>query len=264
MLLTELTFHPTTQTSRLDGQLADAVQALCAAWFKNGQLWGEPLFGWVEENLRVVCYLPESNALHDALHSPWARRELERVAAVTRRSFECHVVDDRAGRHRATDWRETETLALYTHRFDETSPVVAGRNLPVPLYSLPIDESVRSDLMNWMQTFRELDGIQLGCGPLEHAAHAQLSGHDGELATEGRRLAGLVERATRKTTYYYLLPNAPGPSTQQQGCCPACGVAWMPSGIGADDSQDFPRRCLPCRLVTDLPVSTSDDTLVTD
>jgi predicted nucleic acid-binding Zn ribbon protein len=56
-----------------------------------------------------------------------------------------------------------------------------------------------------MCRYKELDLVQLGCGPLEIAAYRELATPDSSLSKRGRELAKVVEIASKKPTFYYLM-----------------------------------------------------------
>jgi predicted nucleic acid-binding Zn ribbon protein len=262
MLLTEYVFVPRLESTESKGELADAVQGLFAAFSKNGQVWGEEVWGWVDGALRVMCTVPQPDALSSQHHSRQAVADFERVASLCSQPPRWRVLDDRAKRPTAAHrWQAGPGLYLFTTMFDATSPVCDGANgEPIPLYVLPVDEQVREALRFWMARYKIMDELQLNSSTLEVDAYRELADPASELAKQGRLLAKTIEETTRLPTFYYLMRYWGRRNGEEGRLCPSCGGAWA-VGLGSHQRGlgwfDF--RCEPCRLVSHVGVSLEDE-----
>jgi len=255
MLICEYTFAP-KEPSTLNA-LEDEVVGLLGSLEKNGQIWGSEVFGHVEGSLRVVFTVPRSDALSDRYKSEWVLRAEKRVRPLCDREPTWHVIDDRANEQIVERWMDSESLYLFTHMFDHTSPVCSGSDgEPVPLYLLDVKQETRQALVAWAGEFRQLDELQLGCGPLEIAAYTEVATPASELAKSGRELCRDVEEATGKPTYYYLMRHWGRETGEADRLCPGCGKKWAASAKeGERGIAWFDFRCAPCRLVSHVAVS---------
>jgi predicted nucleic acid-binding Zn ribbon protein len=158
-------------------------------------------------------------------------------------------------------WSDECELYVFTHMFDETSPVCSGSDgEPVPLYLLPIDDEGRRTATHWMAQYKRYDHLQLDCGPLEVEAYRQLADPASALASDGRELALEVERATKLPTYYYLLRYWGWADREDERPCPGCGEPWRnPRPRTAAGMAWFDFRCDRCRLVSHVASSFEDD-----
>ena len=237
----------------------DALNDLFGALQSNGQLWGPHVTGRVGGAFRVTCSVPRRDALAEQYGSQWVRESFEKVKAQCSNAPTWQVVDERPGSTRK--WSDERELFLYTHLFDETSPVCAGSDGdPLPLYLLPIEDESRRALTRWMAQYKRYDHLQLDCGPLEVEGYRQLADPASELANEGRELARDVERATRLPTYYYLMRYWGWTARDEaERLCPGCGQPWKNPGDRTSSGLAwFDFRCEPCRLVSHI-ASSSDD-----
>src|SRR5689334_1569761 len=115
MLLTEYVFVPRVESAEGKGELADAVQGLFAAFYKNGQVWGEEVWGWIDGALRVMCMVPRPDALSPQHHSRQAVSDLDRVASLCSQPPRWQVLDDRAKQPAsALQWQAAPGLYLFT------------------------------------------------------------------------------------------------------------------------------------------------------
>lgn len=258
-VLAEYVFEPADQQREA---VAAAVDALIGALVLNGQVWGEPVVGWVAGCRYVVCRLPRPDALADTHASSRVRQELARATEHCASTPRWRLLADQdlAGAERG--WQAEACLYLFTHAFDESSPVCAGSDgAPLPLYTLPVDDLTRERLSRWTAEYRRHDHVQLDCGPLERAAYHQLAAPASELATEGRALAAAVERACARPTYYYLLRYWGRDHGEASRPCPGCGQPWSNPSHDDDGAGLIAMafRCEPCRLVSTIGSALDED-----
>jgi len=144
------------------------------------------------------------------------------------------------------DWREARALYLFTGAL---SPVrTVGSAGVAPYYKLPIrDEHEIGKIQHWAKEAELLDDLWLQSGSLEIEAYRELAEVGSGLNVTGRKIAGKIEQATGKPTYYYL-PRRYGLGPDSPPVrCPGCGAELEATGL-----QDYlGLRCTPCRLLTE-------------
>lgn len=255
MLMCEYDFEP-RNADALE-ELADQVVCFLGSLERNGQTWGTEVIGHVDGAVRAVLTVPRADALSDQHKSERVRRAEKGVSALCARPPAWRVVDDRAAVPGSERWRDSATFYLFTHMFDATSPLCAGSDgQPVPLYLVDVDLDVREALVRWARDYRQLDELQLGCGPLEIPAYREVATPDSGCAIAGRELCQTIEHATGKATYYYLLRHWGRELGETTRLCPGCGAAWAQrAGEESRGLAWFDFRCDPCRLVSHLAVS---------
>jgi predicted nucleic acid-binding Zn ribbon protein len=255
MLLCEYSFKPREDVDI--EVLEDEVQGLLGSLSKNGQIWGDEAIGHEDGTVKVWLNVPRPDALSEKHRTEWVCQTFERVRALCETEPEWRIADDRASRTRGETWQAGSGLYLFTHMFDKTSPVCAGKTgEPIPLYLLPVSQNVRESLFAWAGNYRTLDDLQIGCGPLEIHAYRQLAEVGSELSESGRSLCRTLEDATGQPSYYYLMRYWGREEGEDARRCPSCGGAWATPA--PDDGKGlawFDFRCKPCRLVSHLAVS---------
>lgn len=258
----EAILRPCNPGDECQAALEDAALSLLGTLSKNGQIWGEPLTAWVDGGLHLLAKTPCEDSLDSRYHSSWVEEDVRRLRE--------HCMGSLSWRSRGTsdtqrcsppDWEECPALYLFTHAFDDSSPVVAGDNgEPVPLYLLQIDPRDREALLFWMRAYRHHDSIWLDSRALEKAAYEQLGAINSELSQRGRALAIGLERALKKPTYYYLHRYHGLRDGEADRPCPGCGGRWArrsdPSTRGL---AWFDFRCDECRIVSHQGVDVLDE-----
>jgi len=102
--------------------------------------------------------------------------------------------------------------------------------------------------------------FQLGCGPLELDAYAQMADPNSALSQEGMRLAKLCEQATTLPTYYYLVRHWGREGLEHERVCPGCGGSWSKQRICNERGFGwFDFQCVRCRLVSHIADSEAEN-----
>ena len=159
-------------------------------------------------------------------------------------------------------WRRSSSFYLFTHAFDDASPVCCGDSgEPIPVYLLPIPDQDRRDLFSWAGSYKHLDNIWLNSGALEIPAYKQLADPTSQLSVAGRELCASIEKATQKLTFYYLKRYWGRSDGEATRVCPLCGRKWRLSNQPADMSplHKFQFKCDSCRLVSRIADSYDDE-----
>ncbi|MCB9879964.1 MAG: DUF2310 family Zn-ribbon-containing protein [Planctomycetes bacterium] len=224
----------------------DAIEGLCAELWRAGQV----RQGWTvagdDEGWFVVLTLTRPGALAGRHRSEWAEREWCATAARFGREpvpeLLGHVVGPR--RVRLADCRR---LVLWANFTDADHPVRCfdtGRN--VPLLDLPVDATLRRDLLGWASSFRAVDELWFGSDVLERASYTQLAQPASRLSRIASELADALAQAVERPVYRYLVHYDAGDVVAARERCPVCARRWLRRPHGG---WNFVRRCDACRLV---------------
>ena len=229
----------------------EEVLGLFAQLRKQGRVLGGEVAGYVGGALELSFEVALPDSL-DARHFRGKlRADWDELLARCATPPTLSVVDDDAG-GQTLDWREQGSLYLFTHAFDEASPVCGGADgVPIPLYLLPIEPREMERIHFWQLEYRDLDRVQLASGALELAAYAQLADPRSALCDQGRALCGLLARATALPTYLYLHRYYGREGERERTrVCPGCGGAWARVASAGRGLAWFDFRCEHCCLVS--------------
>lgn len=235
--------------------LLDALEAYLAELWWNGQIHRDHLIS--RAPLAAYVDLPRQGALSVQFHSAGGKKALARFEAQYGVTVSWNLLESRPlRRHRS--WRSASSLYLFTHAFDTHAPLcVDGLDDAAPLYLLPITERARMDLQWWASDYRDHDRMWLSSGRLEMRAYRELADPTSVLCSRGRDLCRMIEKATRKPTYFYLQRYYAHHKGEQERPCPGCGGHWAVPRSNLADTR-FSRiefRCRRCRLVSPCGVS---------
>ncbi len=248
MALAEFRFRRRRTRRARREKLQDAALDLLAALRRNGQIEGEWVHAWKGDDFSAWCEAPAADSLDSKFDSPWVTEALEKATAVFGAPPDYRFHGDRV-RHRSGTWRLARSLILFTHFVDRQSPVCRGRDLAaIPVYTLPLDQKERQDVVSWAEEYRVIDALWMGSGTLEMESYRQMADPARPLLVESRRLARLIEERTSRPTYTFVHRYYGRKGEEGRRRCPVCGGKWKPQ------KEYFPLRCEPCRLVSDVAV----------
>ena len=228
---------------------------------KNGQIYGEYFFSWFKGSLVAYTHLARPDSLAERYHSEWAMSDYNSIIKAFGRPPQCEIIDDDVPK-RFPSWKRSKSFYLFTHAFDDTSPICCGdTGRPIPLYLLPINQLTRQDLYFWSRSYSNHDKLWLESEALEIPAYKQLADPASELSIEGRKLCADVERATKTPTYYFMHRYWGRNLGEAVRPCPLCGSKWHTSETPAEvrPYHQFHFRCEPCRLVGHCASSYDDE-----
>ncbi len=258
MFLSKITFG-NSGNSRDEKSRSDIAEDYLAKLLHNGQIYGDYLFAPCKGKLVAYTHIARPGALAKKHHSQWGINSLLDVVKTFGQVPQCEIIQDHVPK-RFASWEKSPFLFLFTHAFDETSPVCCGNTgLPIPLYLLPISDQTRDELYFWASRFREYDNVWFSSRILEIPAYKQTADPRSELSAEGRELCQDVEKATGKRTYYYLHRYWGRNVGEQDRVCPMCGRKWRTSNKESEPFWKFSFRCVRCRLVSHCAVSYDDE-----
>lgn len=261
MFLTRVVFGSPLGSDNKQEELLDHVQSYLASMMKTGQICGDYYYAWHKGILTVYTNLARPDAHKRKHHSKWGKQYLSVVEEMFGKSPAWELIED-VNQKRFPAWQSANALYMFTHAFDETSPVCRMDNgSPIPAYLLPISDVKREEVYSWKEEYRDHDRIWLGSGKLEMPAYKQLADPRSELASSGRGLCRLIEENTGKKTYYFLFRYYGRRKGEEDRSCPECGKPWLRKENLAKDLPfwQFPFRCDKCRLVSHIAASNDDE-----
>jgi predicted nucleic acid-binding Zn ribbon protein len=239
----------------------DVAEEYLAALLHNGQVLGDYLLAPCEGTLVAYTHVARPNALAKRWHSQWGLASLRQVVKAFGQLPQCEIIEDNVPT-RFTSWKKSSSFYIFTHAFDDASPLCCGDSgVPVPLYLLPISDLTREHLYFWAIRYRDHDRVWFDSGVLEVPAYKQMADPRSELSVIGRELCQEVETATGKRTFYYLHRYWGRSVGEQTRLCPLCGRRWHTS-LNRPQNSPFWRfafRCVRCRLVSHCADSYDDE-----
>lgn len=260
MFLAQITFGPCDSDSSQRESLRDAAEGYLASLLWNGQIHGDCLLAWSNAQLIGYTRVARPDSFAKRHHSQWGVSALNKLIEAFGRDPQWRIIDDDVPK-RFPAWRRSSSFYLFTHAFNEASPVCCGDSgESIPVYLLPISDQDRQDLYSWSGSYKDLDNVWLASGALEIPAYKQLADPTSDLSVTGRELCARIEKATQKPTFYYLTRYWGRNDGEATRPCPPCGGEWRLSDQNADMSpfHKFSFKCDSCRLVSHIDVSTED------
>ena len=240
---------------------AEVAEDYLSTLLKNGQIYGNYLFAACDRKIVAYAQVARPAAFAKRYHSEWGLSSLEKVVEAFGQVPQWNVLQDNVPRH-FPSWKKSSSFYLFTHAFDNTSPVCCGDSgRPVPLYLLPISDLTRDHLYFWASHYKDHDNIWLGSGALEVSAYKETADPRSELSATGRELCRNIEAATGKRTFYYLQRYWGRNVGEEDRLCPMCGRRWRTSVNESDKTPfwKFSFRCVRCCLVSHLACSYDDE-----
>ncbi len=265
MCIAQLTIVPASSSRKARADVDDAARWYLGLLYKHGQMYGEPLLGWVRNRLQITLELAGPDAHLKRSHSKWGLEELAKLRAVCKTAPRWKRIACTAVRRRPVlDWRKETALYLLTGCIEDASPVRAGSTgRHIPPYLLPLSDRELECLCGWASYYRAHDDIWIGSADLEIPAYKQLADPHSELSKDGRTVRQSIERATGLPTYYYLNRyfGRQDKRREDNRRCPGCGRRWRRKRKAAEfhGLGGFDFRCDHCRLISDAASDVSDE-----
>ena len=227
----------------------------------NGQICGDYSCAFCDGRFVAYTHVVRPGASAEQHHSQWGLSSLQKVIEAFGQAPQWHIIEDDVPK-RFPSWERSSSLYLFTHAFDDTSPVCCGDSgRPIPLYLLPISDETREYLYFWGRHYKDHDNIWFGSGALEIPAYKQTADPRSELSTTGRELCRDIEEATGKRTFYYLQRYWGRKVGEEKRLCPMCGRRWRTALKESEKTPfwKFSFCCVRCRLVSHCAVSYDDE-----
>jgi predicted nucleic acid-binding Zn ribbon protein len=260
MYLTKIVFGDSGD-DQCEKSRADLAGDYLAALLHNGQIYGEYYFAPCGGKIVAYTHIARPGAFAKRFHSRWGLASLKEIVEAFDEVPQWIVLQDNVP-SRFPSWKKSPSFYLFTHAFDDTSPVCCGGSgQPVPLYLLPVSDQTREDLYFWTRHYKDHDNIWISSGALEMPAYRQTADPNSELSATGLELCQEIEAATGKRTFYYLQRYWGRNVGEENRLCPMCGRRWRTSAKEAEETPfwKFSFRCLRCRLVSHLACSYDDE-----
>jgi hypothetical protein len=220
--------------------------------FQQGLIYHEHVLGWEGEDLVLMVYAADSEALQERRQVKSAQEAFDAFVTMIGQAPAIEVSSTPTGRA-TVDWQDETALCVLGPTLEVGSPVYGGGSGgQIAPYRLPLPETTLSRLCVWGSHYREHFGVYLCTGSLEEAAAAELASPASQLGTEGRQFAAEIEKATGRPTYYDLFEPTEVDSdemSRRPPLCPLCNNPWAnaPEAGGALDAVSY--FCEECRLV---------------
>jgi len=260
MILANVKFGTLRGREKFD--LEEAAEAYLSALFTGGQICGVRFLTWIKGKLTAHVLLAAPNAVHQKFHTARGKKNLAAVVALFGREPEWQILDDDAGEP-VPKWKGAPFLYLFTTWIDWHPPVCRQdkkrfKSLSVPSFTLPVTDEIKENLDQWQRSYSGHDQIWMESGALELPAYRQMADVNSALSVEGRRLCAAVENGTGIPTFYFLARYYARTKGEDERLCPGCGSHWRTSAEGPPDAKfcRFQFKCDPCRLISNLGVST--------
>lgn len=234
-------------------KLIEAVWLYVHALHRSGQIANDYSVSRMGSRVRLLCILPERCSLEFRFHDKRSRAELRSVKELTKGRLTKSITGEADETPPACSCRSRSSLHLFTHMFDDSSPLACGEcGRPVPFYRLPaLGIRTRELLLSWQSDYQACDRLFISSGFGETWAYRQMSRLDSGLSKGGRELCAQVEAKLYIPVFYYLHKYWGRSSAMEcKRLCPGCSKSWL-----LPASQEFfAFRCEPCRLVSSKAV----------
>jgi predicted nucleic acid-binding Zn ribbon protein len=258
MYLSKISFHPTRRGKR---EFQDvAARVYLQELQKSGQVCGDPLSAWCDDILFFYTYLSKPDAIQERYGTQSVRLAFQDVVKQFGQPPTWEMLET-AIPERFPRWTNSESLFLFTHAYDISSPVCNGKNSqPIPVYLLGLKEFALEKLAIWSKSYRSHDYLYFNSGDLEIPAYKQMADPRSELSRSGREICSAIEAVTNKPTYYYLHRYWGRKEGESSRVCPSCGSRWhSPSPLTGTISEQYPFRCDRCRLISRNALAFDDE-----
>ena len=234
--------------------LEDVAEMYLGALHHAGQLCGDTIRTWIDSDFVVTAMMAGLGAEKKGSHSSWGLKHLKAVREKFGREPIWMIHDDETPKRNVT-WKGAGELVLFTHAFDDDSPVCrTDIDEQVPVFLLPVSDEVKEDLGRWQDLYVLHDRMWLASRALEMGAYRELAKPDSELSMYGRDLCKAVEKATKVPTYYFLMRYYSYLTKEFERQCPGCGGKWRTKAPEENRHRDWHFRCERCRLVSNSGV----------
>ena len=124
----------------------------------------------------------------------------------------------------------------------------------------------RQMICKWREHACRYHWLFMQCGPLEIPAYRELSDPNSAHAQEGLDFCSIIEKATGIPTFYFLERHWGRKKREEDRPCPLCGKDWRIKGKKKSNKidylfrfWDFDYQCKPCRIVSHVAFSCSDE-----
>ena len=214
---------------------------------KGGQTTNEDSTIYGSSPVCYICICPEKDSLNPKHHHIYAKKYYQQILRMSACKPQVLLLGEIADSSRACECKNHAFFVLFTHLFDQSSPVACGKcRRPVPLYKFPAFENGAYNLiLTWQEIYRDCDSLFMLSRVCEKFGYKQISELKSGLTKLGREICATLEKKMRIPVYYYLHRYyGVSEKSELKRCCPGCKGKWHlkePVGI-----YDF--CCKKCRL----------------
>ncbi|MBE0544763.1 MAG: DUF2310 family Zn-ribbon-containing protein [Verrucomicrobia bacterium] len=251
MFIAEIKFISRQQAATQE--LASAIWDYACALYRQGQIAHEYSISKSGSKIRLHCLLPERCSLESHFHDRRGKAALRCVTKLVSRRPARSVIGEADETPPACSCRSRSSLHLFTHMFDDSSPLACGAcGRPVPFYRLSaLDIRTREFLLSWQSDYQACDRLFISSGFGEMWAYRQMSRLDSGLSKDGRELCAQVEAKLHIPVFYYLHKYwGRSQAIECKRLCPGCSKPWLLT----KPQEFFDFRCEACRLLSSKAV----------
>jgi predicted nucleic acid-binding Zn ribbon protein len=157
MIIAEIKFKNVKKGDSDKENLRDLAEIYLGSLCKYGNIYGDSVLAWAKDELYGLVKLASIDAFSNKYHTKYSLDELERVKKGFGSKPSWKIVENS---EKVIDWKTSSFFYLFTHAFDNTSPLCSGETgKPIPLYLLPISDLDRAYF--WAYSYRYHDRIWL-------------------------------------------------------------------------------------------------------
>ena len=215
---------------------------------KGGQTTNEDSTIYGSFPICYICICPEKDSLNPKHHHVHAKKYYQKILRMSARKPQVLLLGEIAESPRACECKKQNSLVLFTHLFDQSSPITCGKcRKPIPLYKLPVFENDAYDLvLTWQEIYRNCDSLFMLSWTGEKFGYKQMAELKSDLTKFGREICAALEKKTGIPVYYYLHRYyGTSPNAELKKRCPGCGSQWI-----QQESKAFELRCDKCQLLS--------------
>lgn len=240
----------------IPGSVDDAeslVYDLLGPWRKNGQILNS---GWSFTQkggkYRTFVMIFQEDSLSEKYDNKYARKARQKLAELATNSLKITILGEDPFNSEICTCKKPSFYILYTHFLSLESPIRCGDCLgTLPAYKiLPKEVDLHDGIDFWRETYKECDGLQMGCEVGERFGTREMSRHDSSLSKIGISICNDITEGTGTSAYYYLYRyNSKSLASEKRRKCPSCGGDWL-LDEPLHDRFDF--KCDRCRLLSNI------------
>jgi predicted nucleic acid-binding Zn ribbon protein len=257
-IISKITFGRTPENANEEWheQTEEALEAWFRALQRHGQILGDPVRGVEEEAWFAFVRQPCGNSLAEENSSRYVLKQLECLNLLFGQRPEIRLLTQGCPEWTCSKWQESPWLVLLGAAEDGLGSLRASDLSCIPNYQIPLDADDSERLSFWAQAQERHKSIWFSSGSLEIEAYRALADPLSELNLQAASLAWQVEKAVGRPVFttlfrHYALPDG----KEENRPCPLCGEPWRV------DDKDFPYRCEPCRLLSEIGPSDPENGL---
>lgn len=251
MFINELTIEINSQADK--NLLVDEFNYLLSTFYKNGQIEKQNLDCFIADNF-IKSYVTtlDKNSLNKKYRNEYTNKQLIKIEKLCEAKIQHKIIGTSVDNFKGScKCKNHSFFILYTHLFDNSSPVICGTCFKVkPLYTLSLDEKTLYEILSWQDNYKSCDTLQLQSTVGEQWATKQMTEHNSQLSRQGLELCSKIKNTTGVSTFYYLF-NYRKIKLEKDRLrkCPSCNSPWL---LEKQLNKLYDFKCDKCELISSL------------